>query len=72
MKSLLKKLYKPYLIKCGPLDGRESPARLTVTSAEYSTAWTGHRKPVICITPVAIWGRIRPRHPVFVMEGDYS
>ena len=51
------------------LDGRESPDRLTVRPR--TTAWTGHRKPVICITPVAIWARIRPRHPVFVMESNY-
>ena len=47
------------------LDGRESAARLTVRPR------SGHRKPVIYITPVAILARIRPRHPVFVMEGDY-
>lgn len=51
------------------LDGRESADRLTVTSADYCLDWSP--EPVIHITPVAIWARIRPRHPVFVMAGDY-
>lgn len=51
------------------LDGRESPDRLTVRPR--TTAWTGHRKPVIYITSAANCARIRPRHPVFVMKGDY-